>query len=52
MEFPNTFVHFDEYFPKFKNKHTPETKDPGNECLTSPVNEHSHKPILYEKEGE
>lgn len=52
MEFPNKFVHFDEYCVKCKNKNTKETEDPCNECLTNPVNEHSHKPILYEKEGE
>lgn len=33
-------------------KHTDiiETEDPCNECLTTPVNEDSHKPINYEKE--
>lgn len=49
MEFSNKFVHFDEYCVKCKNKNTKETEDPCNECLTNPVNEHSHKPVSYEE---
>ena len=48
MEQTNKFVEFDKYCPKCKFKDISETEDPCNECLTEPVNEHSHKPVKFE----
>ena len=32
-----------------KYEDLPETKDPCDECLDSPTNVYSHKPVKYEK---
>lgn len=42
-------VYFHEYCKSCKHKKTKETKDPCNECLSEPINLHSHKPINYEE---
>jgi hypothetical protein len=45
-------VYFDQYCPTCENKDKPEGDDPCNECLDTPANVDSHKPINYkEKEG-
>ena len=41
------FVEFQKYCGNCKHKDIEETKNPCNECLTSPVNEYSEKPINY-----
>lgn len=46
----NKIVEFSEYCYKCKNKDVVETEDPCNECLKTPVNEDSHKPINFEEE--
>lgn len=43
------FVNFDEYCESCKHFNKAETDEPCNECLTEPVNQHSHKPTKYEK---
>lgn len=42
-------VYFNEYCKMCKYQLTKETEDPCNECLTSPSNIDSHKPILFEE---
>jgi hypothetical protein len=43
-------VQFQEYCTKCKNKKTPETEDPCNECLTYPARENTRKPLKFEEE--
>lgn len=43
------FVAFDVWCSLCKDKDTLETDDPCNECLTSPVNEDSTKPICFKE---
>jgi len=45
-------VYFGDYCKKCVNKNVEETEDPCNECLTSPVNLYSHKPIKFEDEND
>ena len=40
-------VYFGEYCPECKYQELPEEKDPCDECLASPTNEFSHKPINF-----
>lgn len=42
-------VYFNEYCETCKYKDLEESEEPCNECLTNPVNEHSHKPVKYEE---
>ena len=42
-------VEFDKYCVSCKHKRVPQTEEPCNECLTNPVNEDSHKPVLFEE---
>jgi hypothetical protein len=49
MEIIEKFVEFNEFCHRCKHKSVPETEDPCNECLTEPINEHSHKPVNFEK---
>lgn len=42
-------VFFDEYCSKCKNYECKEDEDPCHECLENPVNEHSHKPVMFEE---
>lgn len=42
-------VEFDIYCVKCKYKTVPQHEDPCNTCLANPVNEDSHKPVLYEE---
>ena len=42
-------VYFNKYCETCKFKDTKEEDEPCDECLTYPVNTHSHKPINYEK---
>ncbi len=46
------FVAFTYWCPRCKHRKTDETEDPCNECLTSPVNQNSRKPIRFESEDE
>lgn len=41
------FVSFYVYCKDCKNNNTLETDEPCNDCLSSPVNEDSHKPIHF-----
>ena len=41
-------VYFDKYCDKCKHKKLKETKDPCNECLDTPANLYSHKPLRFE----
>lgn len=45
-------VDFHEYCPTCKFHDTQAFEDPCNECLNSPVNEDSHKPINWKKAKE
>lgn len=49
MEIIDKIVEFDKYCKLCKNVKLLETDDPCNECLTSPVNINSRKPILFEE---
>lgn len=42
-------VYYDQFCKTCKNKDTPESSDPCDECLTEPVNLYSHKPVKYEE---
>ena len=42
-------VYFDEYCKKCKHCELEDLEDPCNECLTSPVNLYSHKPVKFEE---
>lgn len=43
------FVEYDKWCKKCKHYKLGDSEDPCNECLTIPVNEHSHKPIKWEE---
>lgn len=42
-------VEFDIYYVKCKYKRVSQSEEPCNTCLANPVNEDSHKPILWEE---
>lgn len=42
-------VYFDEYCKKCKYCKLKDEEDPCNECLTSPVNLYSHKPVNFKQ---
>ena len=42
-------VYFNMYCPGCKHEAVKETEEPCNECLSCPVNEHSHKPVKWEE---
>lgn len=42
-------VYFNEYCPTCKHLKTDENDDPCEECLSSPVNLYSHKPINWKE---
>ncbi len=44
-------VFYDKYCPKCSHEDKNETEDPCFECLDTPVNLHSHKPVNYEERG-
>lgn len=46
----NKIVNFAEYCTSCKHSPLKGTDEPCNTCLTSPVNEDSHKPVCYEYE--
>lgn len=48
METETKFVDFNVYCPQCKNSQLTESEEPCNECLTSPVNTDSHKPVNFE----
>ena len=50
MEYSKKFVAFDKYCKSCKHNKVKEYEDPCNECLDNPVNDHTSKPIKYEKE--
>ena len=43
-------VLFYNYCSHCKHKDVKETYEPCNECLTHPVNENSHKPVMFQEE--
>lgn len=43
-------VYYNEYCKSCKHKNLPEWEDPCDACLTQPVNEDSHRPVMW-KEG-
>lgn len=49
MQYINKEVYFNQYCSTCKHKDIPDVKDPCNECLDNPMNEHSHKPVKYEE---
>lgn len=48
MEYEDKFVEYEKWCSKCKNMELDDSDDPCNECLTIPVNLHSHKPVNYE----
>lgn len=49
MEIIDVEVRFDIWCKKCKHHKTPETEDPCNECLNSPMNTQSTKPVNWEE---
>jgi hypothetical protein len=49
MQTETKFVCYEKYCPLCKNSNVSETEDPCNECLTTPANINSHKPINFEE---
>ena len=49
MHTDTKLVDFDKYCPNCKHWTTESTEDPCNECLTTPVNVESHKPVNFEE---
>ena len=49
MQTETKIVEFFIYCKQCKNQSVDETEDPCNECLTTPVNINSHKPVNFEK---
>ena len=45
----NMEVYFCDYCKKCKYKDLPENYDPFEECLASPMNYETHKPIKFEE---
>lgn len=48
MQYDNKEVHFNEYCKMCKHQALREDKDPCHDCLSTPTNVNSHKPILFE----
>ena len=42
-------VYFDQYCKTCKHEKVKESEDPCEECLSSPTNVYSHKPVKYEE---
>lgn len=42
-------VEYDKYCPKCKDKNTKEADEPCRECLNTPTNTWSHKPINFKE---
>lgn len=42
-------VYYDKYCESCKHKELKDWKDPCNECLETPVNYQSHKPVKWEE---
>lgn len=49
MEYPQKEVDFYRYCPLCIYKDLPESEDPCDTCLGSPVNEHSRKPVMFKE---
>lgn len=49
METHDKEVRYDLYCCTCKHKDTPQADDPCDECLSTPMNEGSVKPVNYEK---
>lgn len=50
MQFDEKIVDYQTYCPNCVHAGVKETDDPCNECLTTPVNLYSHKPVKYEED--
>ena len=50
MENEKKIVNFEKYCKTCKYKDVKEVKDPCNECLDNPVNDHSEKPVMYKED--
>lgn len=50
MNYDYKEVYFDQYCKTCKHADVDDVKDPCNECLDNPANEHSHKPVNYEED--
>ena len=42
-------VYYNEYCKSCKHKNLPETEEPCDTCLENPVNEDSHRPVMWEE---
>lgn len=42
-------VYYDQYCKTCKNLDVKDTEEPCNECLSEPINLHSHKPVKWEE---
>ena len=52
MEYIYKEVNFTKYCPLCEEADTHEEKDPCNECLGVPMNEHSEKPVYFKPKKE
>ena len=46
---PSKLVEFNKFCINCKHKRVSQNEEPCNTCLTNPVNEDSHKPVLWEE---
>lgn len=42
-------VYYDQYCSKCKHKDLKDNEQPCNDCLSEPVNVHSHKPVNFKE---
>lgn len=49
MENIHKEVYFNKYCKTCAYSESKESDDPCDECLATPMNEYSHKPVMYEK---
>ena len=49
MQYEYKEVYYDQYCGKCKHRDVMGFAEPCNECLSNPVNLHSHKPVKFEE---
>lgn len=50
MKYNEKMVFFEKYCPGCKYEAKEANEEPCEECISHPVNEHSHKPVKWEEE--
>lgn len=49
MEYENKLVEYERFCTKCKHEAVDANEEPCEECLSNPVNLHSHKPVKFEE---